>query len=321
MQRRTVLEHLLLGAGGLMLLPGCTASKEVAAARERAIGVQLFTIPGLVDQDFSGTLKLLGDIGYREVETFGPYPFSAEVAKEQWAGMKPMLGLKNDAFYGYSSAETARMMKDNGLSVPSAHTDLITLRTGMTKLLDGLAPLEPQYVVLPALSDVKDRANLDAYRRLAEEFNGFGEQMASYGMQFVYHNHGYEHIVMDGQQPLDFLLDNTEEDKVAFELDMFWMKAAGAEPISYLKKYPGRFKMLHIKDASEPFRFAGDGSTPDQWMAGFAKMADPGTGVLDVAEIVATAAVNGTEHFFLERDLAPEPTETLRNSFTQLKGM
>jgi sugar phosphate isomerase/epimerase len=321
MHRRTALEHLLLGAGGLMLLPGCKGSKQLAAARERAIGVQLFTIPSLVDQDFAGTLKLLGEIGYREVETFGPYPFSAELAKQQWAGMKPMLGLKNDAFYGYTSTETAQMMKDNGLSVPSAHTDIISLRTGLTKLLDGLAPLAPKYVVLPALSDVSGRSSLDDYRRLAEEFNGFGEQMAGYGMKFVYHNHGYEHIVMDGQQPLNYLIENTEEDKVAFELDMFWMKAAGAEPISYLKQYPGRFKLLHIKDSSEPFRFAGDGSTPDQWMAGFPKMADPGTGVLGVAEIVATAAANGTEHFFLERDLAPEPTKTLRNAFGQLKGM
>lgn len=321
MHRRTALEKLLLGAGGLALLPACAAGKQLAAARKRPLGVQLFTIPGMVDKDFPGTLKLLADIGYREVETFGPYSFSTEIAKEQWAGMKPMLGLENDAFYGYSSTEAARMMRDNGLSVPSAHTDINTLRTGMTRLLDGLAPLAPKYVVLPALSDVSERSGLDDYRRLAAEFNGFGEQMARYGMQFVYHNHGYEHVMMDGQQPLNYLLEHTEADKVAFELDMFWMKAAGADPISYLDQYPGRFQLLHIKDASEPFRFAGDGGTPDQWMGGFAKMADPGTGVLGVAEIVTAAAASGTEHFFLERDLAPEPTKTLRNAFAQLRAM
>lgn len=209
------------------------------------------------------------------------------------------------------------MMQEFGLNAPSMHADLLSMRTGMTELLDGLAPLKPKYVVLPALMEGRD--SLDDYKRLAEEFNGFGEQMAAYDMKFVYHNHGYEHIEMDGQIPMNFLLENTEGDKVQFELDVFWMSAAGADPIKYLQTYKGRYVSLHIKDASEPFRFSGDGGSPDQWMAGFPKMADPGSGILDIAGFMKTGRESGVDHFFLERDLTPTPKETLEKSFAFLR--
>jgi sugar phosphate isomerase/epimerase len=99
------------------------------------------------------------------------------------------------------------------------------------------------------------------------------------------------------------------------------MQAAGASPIEYLKKYPGRFKLMHVKDAAEKVRFLGDGSTPDQWMAVFSKMADPGTGVFDIKGIIETAIQSGTEHFFLERDLTPTPEQTLRNSYQYLSAL
>ncbi|MEL6273585.1 MAG: sugar phosphate isomerase/epimerase [Bacteroidota bacterium] len=289
------------------------------ANNNRTLGVQLFTIPKLVDKDFKGTLELLREIGYQEVEFFGPYPFSAEATKKEWAGFKGMLGLENDAFYGFTVAETAQLLKDNELTAPSMHTDLRTLRDGLEKMLDEVAKLQPKYLVLPAINE--GRNSLDDYKKLAEEFNQFGEQMAKYDMQFVYHNHGYEHIEMDDEIPMHFLLKNTNPDYVQFELDIFWMQAAGANPIEFLKNYPNQYKLLHIKDASEPFRFSGDGSTPDQWMAGFPKMADPGDGVFDIKGIIEAAIAAGVDHFLLERDLAPDPEGTLRNSYANLRSM
>ena len=143
--------------------------------------------------------------------------------------------------------------------------------------------------------------------------------MSKYGMSFVYHNHGYEHIEMGGEIPMDFLIQNTNPDYVQFELDIFWMSAAGANPIEFLKKYPNRFKLLHLKDSSEHFTFNGDGGSPDQWMEAFPKMRDLGDGVFDIATIVKTAKKAGAAHFFLERDRTPTPTATLRNSFNYLK--
>lgn len=287
--------------------------------KEGKVGIQLFTIPFMVDKDFEGTLKLLSDTGYQEIEFFGPYPFSSEVTKTEWNRMKEMLKLEQHAFYGHTAEKTAELLKSNGLSSPSVHTNIATMRDGLKAFLDGMAPLAPKYAVVPALFNPEDRNSKDAYKRLADEFNTFGETMRPYGMKFVYHNHGYEHVSYDGEMGLDTLIGNTNPDLVQFELDIFWMKAAGHNPIDYLKKYPNRFKLMHVKDSSVDFRFKGDGSTPDQWMEGFPLMSDPGDGVFDIESIIEQGKESGVEHFFLERDLAPEPEKTISNSYSSLK--
>jgi sugar phosphate isomerase/epimerase len=187
--------------------------------------------------------------------------------------------------------------------------------------MEALASLGGKYVVIPALVYPEERAGVDDYKKLADEFSSHGEKMSKYGLQFVYHNHGYEHATKDGQTPMDILLTRCDAKYVKFELDIFWMTAAGASPVEYLKNYPGKFKLMHIKDAKEPIRFAGDGGTPEQWMELFPKMSDPGTGVLEIKAIVDQARVSGVEHFFLERDLAPDPMTTLKNSFKFLSGI
>ena len=285
----------------------------------RLYGVQLFSIPHLLDNDFKGTLELISKIGYKEVEFFGPYPFSAAETIQQWEGFKGQLGLKNNAFYGYTVKETAQLLDDLGLTAPSIHADLPSLRHQLSAFAESVAVLQSKYIVLPAL--MEGRSSLDDYKRLAVEFNQIGKQLSSDGMTFVYHNHGYEHAEMEGVIPMDYLLQHTNPDYVQFELDIFWMSAAGGDPIHYLKSYPNRFKLLHLKNATKQFRFAGDGSTPDQWMAVFPNMADPHDGVFDIPAIIAQAEASGAEHFFLERDLAPEPLKTLRDSFEYLSGI
>lgn len=289
--------------------------------KKKKLGVQLFTIPQMVDKDLKGTLQLLSEIGYKEVEFFGPYPFSAPETVEGWKPLAAQLGFKRNAFYGYSLAEVKSMLSEFKLKTPSMHLDLITFRKNLKATLDNVAPLGVKYLALPALSDINERKTLDHYKRLAEEFNNFGQQMSTYGMAFVYHNHGFEHAKMEGVVPMDFLLQNTDSKNVKFELDIFWMSAAGADPVDYLNRYPGRYKLMHIKDAAEKVRFAGDGGTPDQWMAVFSKMADPGTGVFDIPKILAAGEKAGVEHFFLERDLTPTPESTLKNSFVNLSKM
>ncbi len=308
-------------AAAIAMSPFAQSLLEQFSKKKKNLGVQLFTIPQMADNDLKGTLKLLSEIGYREVEFFGPYPFSATETIEGWKPLAAQLGFKRNAFYGYSLAEVKSMLADFGLKTPSMHLDMITFRKNLKATLDAVAPLGVKYLALPALQDINDRRNLDDYKRLCDEFNRFGEQMSTYGMAFTDHNHGFEHADMGGVKPMDFLLQNTDPKNVKFELDIFWMAAAGADPKDFLARYPGRFKLMHIKDASEPVRFKGDGGTPDQWMAVFSKMADPGTGVFDIAGILTAAKKSGVEHFLLERDLTPTPVETLKNSFVNLMGM
>lgn len=304
-------------------LAAFTLSPSIAQvfAGQRTVGVQLFTIPQMAANDIKGTLKLLSKIGYREVEFFGPYEFSAPETIERWKPLAAQMGIKQNAFYGYSLSDVKRMMSDLELTCPSVHLDLATLRQNMSSAMEALASLGVKYVAIPTLTNPSERATLGDYQKLAAEFSTLGEKMSKYGITFTYHNHGYEHALKDGKVPMDILLTETDKKYVTFELDIFWMKAAGGEPTEYLKKYPGRFKLMHVKDAKEPIRFAGDGGTPDQWMALFPKMADPGTGVFDLKELITTAEQSGVQHFFLERDLTPDPQTTLNNSFSYLSSV
>ena len=239
----------------------------------------------------------------------------AEHAGEQVQGGNIGMG---DFWHVPGQPEPGELRVELRLLLTTTHLDRLARHEHIRQGTPGVGV---KYLALPALQDINDRRNLDDYKRLCDEFNRFGEQMAGYGMAFTYHNHGFEHAEMGGVKPMDYLLQNTDPKNVKFELDIFWMAAAGADPKDFLARYPGRFKLLHIKDASEPVRFKGDGGTPDQWMAVFSKMANPGTGVFDIPGILKAAKKSGVEHFFLERDLTPTPVETLKNSFVNLMGM
>ena len=310
-----------LAGAALASLPLSGSTAFTSFSTKYKIGVQLFTIPKLVENDLKGTLKMVSEIGYKEVEFFGPYPFSATETIERWKDIAYKLGFAKNAFYGFRLEEVKQMCKDFNLKTPSAHFDLISLRKNMDPAMEAFASLGTKYVVIPTLNNLDERDSADDYRKLADEFSGLGEKMKSYGIKLVYHNHGYEHASMNGEVPLDILLSRCDSRYVKFELDIFWMTAAGVNPVDFLKKYPGKFKLMHVKDAVEPVRFSGDGGTPDQWMALFSKMTDPGKGVFDIKGIIQAARTSGVEHFFLERDLAPDPQATLRNAYQYLSSI
>ncbi len=310
--RRHFLKVSAATATGIAVSP--FAFSEVSKKTSK-VGIQLFSIPTMMSRDFEGTMKKLAGIGYKEIEFFGPYEFSAPETIEGWKPLADQLGITQNAFYGHKPAEIKRILSDLGLTTPSVHLDLFTFRRNLHPAMDQLEKLGTKYAAIPAIANPDDRAD---FGKLAEEFNSFGKEMAKHGITFVYHNHGYEHAQKDGKVLMNVLLNETDPKTVKFELDIFWMSAAGASPLEYLKKYPGRFKLLHLKDASEPVRFSGDGNTPDQWFSIFGKMADPGTGVFDIPAIIDAASKSGAEHFYLERDLAPEPEQTLTRSFSYL---
>ena len=313
--RRTFLKQSAAAAAGLMAV-----NLSSCAPAERAWGIQLFSIPRMASTDLPGTLKQLAQLGYRQIEFFGPYPFSAPETIESWKGISAQMDLGPNAFYGYSVEEVRTMLGDLGLNAPSVHLDLLTLRNNLKPAMEQIAKLGSRYAVIPALMGQPISTAAD-FERFAEEFNGFGTAMKEFGIKLVYHNHGYEHAVREGKAPMDILLTQTDPETVVFELDIFWMQAAGASPIDYLQKYPGRFKLMHVKDAAEAVRFSGDGSTADQWMPLFPKMADPGSGVFDIKGIITAAIESGTEHFYLERDLTPTPEQTLTSSIGYFKSL
>lgn len=282
------------------------------------IGIQFFSLPKMLEKDLKGTLAMLAKMGYREVELYGPYEFSAESAKSGWAAVTPSLGFSASGFYGHSASDMKSLLSANGLSAPSMHTDLETLRHHMPKLAEAANTIGAQYVVLPAIPG-PERKTLDDYSRLADDFNKIGAEAKKYGVKYAYHNHGYGIKEVNGVMPLSKILDGTDPKLVFFELDLYWTTAGGADPIALLEKYKGRYHLMHVKDMSKKVTFSGDGGDSNQWIELFPFMTTAGSGVLDLKNILTKAKASGMKHFIVEQDMVANPEVALKKSCDFLK--
>ena len=111
------------GAG---VAPNANAASG-AADRLGPVGVGLFTLPKSLEKDFDGTLGMLSGLGYKEVELFGPYPFSTEAAKAGWAEASETLGFSGSGFFGHTARQVRESLDRHGLTCPSMHVDLDNL--------------------------------------------------------------------------------------------------------------------------------------------------------------------------------------------------
>ena len=317
MRRRQFLKNSsLLAATGLVSTQSLFAQNGLIDK----VGLGLFSIPKILDTNMTAAIELMASLGYQEFETFGPYSFSAEKAKASWAKVTPQLGFSGSGFFGKSTTEFKKIIKANGISVPSMHTDLETLSTKMGALAEAANELGAKYVVLPAIPE-EERKSLDDYKRLAALFNKIGAEAKKYGIRYAYHNHGYGLKKVNGRMPLDIILEQTDPAYVFFEMDLFWTYAGGADAISLLKNNSGRYKMMHIKDMKESKHFEGNGDNASEWIPLFPYIANAGEGIFDLPKIIKTAKDNGMEHFFVEQDKVDHPEIALKKSCNYLKSL
>lgn len=311
-RRKFIMKTAAAVAAGLVLPQFLSGNPDNASIKK--FGVQLFSIPKLVEADFAGTMAKIAAAGYKEIEFYGPYEFSAKSDIDRWQNVVTSLGFSGSGFYGKSVKEVKKILNDNGLSASSLHTGMGTLQddTALAKLAEAAKELGAKYVVLPSAPTQPDLA---AYTKQAEEFNTIGKNAKKNGVRFAYHNHGNGLQSLNGTVPMELIFDKTDPDLVYYQMDIYWMTAGGVDVVRYLEKYKGRFRLMHIKDMSKAVRFKGDGGDPAQWIELFPYLANAGAGVLDLKNILAAAQKSGVEHFIVERDLAPEGVEDLKKSY------
>ena len=279
--RREFLETLGLAAVSAGAL-GCARASGFASHGRRGrvpIGVQLYTVRGLMARDFDGTLAQVARIGYEEVEFAG--------------------------YFGRTPAQVRESVTRHGLVAPSAHIALPADDAAWTKTLDEAHAIGHQWVVIAWL-DAPLRRTPDDWARLADRFNRLGERARAAGLHFAYHNHDFEFARVGNATLFDTLLARTDPEKVAFEMDVYWVTKAGADPMAYLRDHPGRFPMLHLKDAS---------AAPER------RMMDVGSGTIDFATLIARARDQGASHAFVEHDDPTDPIASVRASYTYLSNL
>ena len=314
-RREFVLSSAAASAAGVLRL-----NAAPVRAKMSSVGVQLFSIPKLLERDFRAGIAMLAQMGYSEVELFGPFPFSDPEAITRWNAITPQLGFSGSGYFGNSAKQVRVILDENHITAPSVHTDLATLQKGIGRLGEAGSALGFTYVVLPSIPD-ELRRNLDDYKKMADAFNKIGEQAKSVGLKFAYHNHGYGLQEMDGTVPLRLLLEQTDPNLVFFEMDIFWTAAGGADPVELLRTNPGRYQLMHVKDMKEKKTFSGDGGDSRQWIELFPYMTTAGDGVMNLREIVAAGRRSGVQHFFVEQDMVANPEIALKRSFDYVKAL
>ncbi|MFM1913419.1 MAG: hypothetical protein RIR51_1262 [Bacteroidota bacterium] len=315
MNRRLFLEKTTIAGLSLTSLNSCKSGSLF-----ENIGINLFSLPKVLEANFERGIEMLSKMGYKEIEMYGPYSFSDEKAKKRWDSLEPLVGFNGSGFFNKNTNEILSIMNSFGLKVPSLHTDLDTLSNGMGKLAEAANILGSSYLVLPAIPD-EERQNLDAYKRIAERFNKIGEDAKNNGLKFAYHNHGYGLSVMEGKIPIHLILDETDKNLVFFEMDLFWTTAGRMDPIELLKNNSGRYHLMHVKDMKKLVHFSGDGGTANQWTELWGEMTTAGDGVLDLPNILKVAKENGLKHCIVEQDIVEEPEIALQRSINYLSSL
>lgn len=319
MNRRKFIINSTLSTVGLGLLPAISHSINMNKAHT-IFGVALFTLPKALSGDFEGTIRAISEIGYKELEFFGPYDFSDESVKKNWKELTPLLGFSGSGYFGHSYKEIREILDRYGLTAPAIHVDLKTLDSNMGQVAEAAHIIGHKYVGIAMIPE-EMRTDLEGYKKTIDTFNRVGASAKKYGLTFFYHNHGYGHKAIDGVIPFDLILKNTDPELVKMELDVFWFAAAGVDSKKILKENPGRFPLLHIKDISEAKTFAGDGGTPSEWMSLFPYLTDAGDGVLDLPGILKQAKKSGVKHLFLEKDNTPDFQSALMRSYNFLSSL
>ena len=266
-------------AGGAARAAGFTAPSA------NGVGVQLYTVRDLLQQDFEGTLEKVAQVGYRRVELAGMYD------------RKP---------------EQVRAVLDRlQLTAPSAHVGANLLRQDMAQQIQIAKTLGHEYITAPSFPIPRTGGTEDAWKQAAAEFNRFGTACREAGLRFAYHNHNWELApIAGGRSGLDVLLAETDPALVDFELDLYWAAHAGRDPLALFAQYPGRFTMWHVKDMREP--------------QGAKAMAPVGQGTLDFRAMFAKAQQSGLRHFFVEHDNAAQTGGSLASiqaSFAHLRQL
>lgn len=275
-------------AGSAALIGGSAllhSSELYAQTLHLPLAIQLYSVREQLPNDYTGTLKQLAALGYREVEAAG--------------------------YFGHTAAEVKQAMREAGLNLVSSHHPSGDLHKQFDEILAFNKELGVKYIICssPGRRDPSSKGNeltLDDWRWNADEFNKFGEKVNAAGLKFGYHNHIAEFHKTDGVVPYDVLMSRTDPSKVTMEMDCGWVIVGGGDPIECLRKYPTRIAMLHVKDfkkSSAPF---SNSNRP--------VIAELGQGSIDYRPILGAAAKTGhIRHCFVEQEgFDMPPMESLK---------
>jgi sugar phosphate isomerase/epimerase len=250
------------------------------------IGLEMYTVRDLFAKDPARTLKQVAAMGYKEVEC------------------KPIV----------EPAVLNPELRAVGLASPSGYYDVPKTLDDWKKTVDMANLYGQQYAVVGN----NPRLDAEAWKRQADFFNQCGSLSLAAGIQFCYHAHFREFAQLGDTTGYDIMLTRCDPKLLKMELDIFWVTYAGADPLHYLRLYPGRFPLLHFKDLYKDVP-VNPQESPDRGPNPFAPV---GQGKIDWSQIFAHVNEAGTKHIFVDQDRCNmPPLEAAKISFNYLKNL
>lgn len=294
MERR---DFLKTSAAGLVLgsTPFFNLACSMGPHKLSKIGVQTYSVRDLMSEDFEGTLAKIAEIGYNQVEF-------------------------ND-YYDRTPQEVRSIIDGLGLTSPSNHAGGLRSEEGLVEKIEAGQIIGHEYLIQASLPPPSSYTppprppegqpyerqaptyTIDDVREINDMFNRIGKACKEGGLGFAYHNHQSEFVEVEGDNRLmfDIMLEETDPDLVSFQMDIGWAVAADADPLAYFEKYPGRFKLFHVKEA--------DGAVP------------LGQGEIDFATLFAQSKLAGVEHYIVEFEGREDPLAGITAGYQYLSEL
>jgi sugar phosphate isomerase/epimerase len=252
------------------------------------VGLQLYSLRQTLQTNLPLGLQTARGLGFREVELAGTY------------GLPPadLRGRLDRA--GLRAVSMIVAYEELAASLPRVAADAKAL--GVTWVGTAEIPREGGLDEAEAL-------------RAAADFERFGRELAREGLRFFYHLHGFEFVPHGEATLFDVLVKETGAERVTFELDLFWAAHAGQDPVALLRRHPGRFALVHVKDMRP--------GTPTGLLTGSEDVRNDvalGSGQIDVAAAIRAAQEAGVRHYFVE-DESPDVLRQLPRSLRYLESL
>jgi sugar phosphate isomerase/epimerase len=245
--------------------------------RER-IALQLYTVRELTARDMLGTLRQLAEMGYGAVE-----------------------------FAGYGEVGTRELraaLEDHGLQAAGAHVSFGKLTLDPGRVFSELRTLGCSHAVVPMMPP-EHRGDEATVARFADALNRLGEACEAEGLAFSYHNHDFEFSPLGAATAWEVLVRETDPRLVGLELDVFWARYAGVDPVRLLERLASRIALLHLKD------MAPDGRSD----------APVGEGTMPWGPLIDAGVAAGVGWYIVEQDHPSSALDDVRRTLQNLERM
>jgi sugar phosphate isomerase/epimerase len=255
-----MMTKVLCGLIIILITSGLSVAQE--------IGLQLYSLRNQFKTDVPGTLKKIKDWDIHEIEGGGTFGLPLE--------------------------EYKKLLSENNLKMVSIGVDYKVLKESPQAAVDEARKFNVTFVVCYWIPHDGNKFGIKNVKEAVEVFNNAGKLLKENGISLCYHPHGFEFRPYENGTLFDYMVANTNPEYFNFEMDVFWVKHPGQDPVALLRKHPNRFLLMHLKDRQHGTKGNQNGS------------ADPetnvvlGTGDVGIADIIREARKIGVKHYFIE---------------------